>query len=128
MIRVLIVEDSATMRQLLSEMLSSDPDIKVVGMASDPIVAREMIKALRPDVLTLDIAMPRLDGLAFLQQLMLQQPMPVVMVSALTQHGQLALKRGFAVHAAARRPVPHLLLEAECAGQKVERGVDVAVE
>jgi two-component system chemotaxis response regulator CheB len=85
--RVLIVDDSAFVRQVLSEMLASDPSITVVGAAPDPIVAREMIKALNPDVVTLDIEMPRMDGLAFLEKIMTLRPMPVVMISSLTQKG-----------------------------------------
>ncbi|MGE5516158.1 MAG: protein-glutamate methylesterase/protein-glutamine glutaminase [Bacteroidota bacterium] len=86
-IRVLIVDDSALMRQMLTAILSSDPAIEVVGTAPDPLVAREKIKALNPDVLTLDVEMPRMDGLAFLEKLMSLRPMPVVMVSSLTEHG-----------------------------------------
>ena len=86
-VRVLIVDDSALVRQLLAELLSADPQIAVVGTASDPLIAREKIKQLSPDVLTLDIEMPRMDGLTFLQQLMRLRPMPVVMVSSLTQKG-----------------------------------------
>src|SRR6202162_3760483 len=86
-IRVLVVDDSAVMRQLLSEILASDPQIEVVGTAPDPYVAREKIKSLNPDVLTLDVEMPRMDGLAFLRNLMRLRPMPVVMCSSLTQLG-----------------------------------------
>jgi len=86
-IRVLVVDDSAVMRQLLTEILSSDPAIEVVGTAPDPYVAREKIKLLNPDVLTLDVEMPRMDGLAFLRNLMRLRPMPVVMCSSLTQKG-----------------------------------------
>src|ERR1700693_2298939 len=86
-IRVLVVDDSAVMRQLLTEILNSDPDIEVVGTAPDPFVAREKIKLLNPDVLTLDVEMPRMDGLAFLRNLMRLRPMPVVMCSSLTQKG-----------------------------------------
>src|SRR5260370_20623149 len=86
-IRVLVVDDSAVMRQLLTEILCSDPGIEVVGTAPDPYVAREKIKLLNPDVLTLDVEMPRMDGLAFLRNLMRLRPMPVVMCSSLTQHG-----------------------------------------
>ncbi|HWA83050.1 MAG TPA: chemotaxis response regulator protein-glutamate methylesterase [Fimbriimonadaceae bacterium] len=85
--RVLIVDDSAAMRQLLSKILSSDPAIEVVGVAADPYIARDKIKDLRPDVLTLDVEMPRMDGLTFLEKLMRSHPMPVVMVSSLTQKG-----------------------------------------
>ena len=85
--RVLIVDDSALVRQLLSELLSADPDIEVVGVAPDPMIARDKIKQLRPDVLTLDVEMPRMDGLTFLENLMRLHPMPVVMVSTLTDRG-----------------------------------------
>ncbi|MEP3670414.1 MAG: response regulator, partial [Roseibium sp.] len=86
-IKVLIVDDSALVRQMLTEMLSSDPTINVVGTASDPIFARKMIKELNPDVVTLDVEMPRMDGLHFLEKIMTLRPMPVVMVSSLTQKG-----------------------------------------
>lgn len=86
-VRVLVIDDSALMRQMLSAILSSDPAVEVVGTAPDPIVAREKIKALNPDVLTLDVEMPRMDGLAFLEKLMTLRPMPVVMVSSLTEKG-----------------------------------------
>jgi two-component system chemotaxis response regulator CheB len=85
--RVLVVDDSSLMRQLLTEILSSDPELEVVGTACDPFVAREKIKALNPDVLTLDIEMPRMDGLTFLAKLMRGHPMPVVMISSLTERG-----------------------------------------
>lgn len=87
MIKVLIVDDSALIRQLLKTMLESDPDIEVVGVASDPFMAREKIKKLNPDVLTLDVEMPRMDGITFLINLMRLRPMPVVMVSTLTEKG-----------------------------------------
>jgi two-component system chemotaxis response regulator CheB len=86
-IRVLIVDDSALVRQLLTEMLSSDHRLEVVGTASDAHVARERIKSLNPDVLTLDVEMPRMDGITFLRNLMRLRPMPVVMVSSLTERG-----------------------------------------
>ena len=85
--KVLIVDDSAVVRQLLSEILAADPEIEVVGTASDPYVAREKIKLLKPDVLTLDVEMPRMDGLMFLHNLMRLHPIPVVMISSLTQRG-----------------------------------------
>src|SRR5216683_2232538 len=86
-IRVLIVDDSALMRQMMTHLLSSDPMIEVVGTALDPIVAREKITRLNPDVLTLDVEMPRMDGLTFLEELMRFHPMPVVMISSLTDRG-----------------------------------------
>ncbi len=85
--RVLIVDDSAVVRQVLNEILSADPAIEVVGTAADPLLAREKIKRLNPDVLTLDVEMPRMDGLAFLENLMRLHPLPVVMVSSLTERG-----------------------------------------
>jgi two-component system chemotaxis response regulator CheB len=87
MIKVLIVDDSAVVRQVLATELSKAPDIEVVGTAVDPYVARDKIVALQPDVLTLDIEMPRMDGLTFLTKLMKYHPMPVVVVSSLTQSG-----------------------------------------
>lgn len=86
-VRVLIVDDSALVRSLMTELLSADPDIHVVGVAADPFVARDKIKLLSPDVLTLDVEMPRMDGLTFLRNLMRLRPMPVVMVSTLTERG-----------------------------------------
>jgi chemotaxis response regulator CheB len=84
-IRVLIIDDSLLIRKVLTEILSSSADIEVVGSAEDPLIAREMIKELNPDVLTLDIEMPRMDGITFLRNLMRLRPMPVVMISALTE-------------------------------------------
>ena len=86
-IKVLVVDDSALIRQLLSKILNSDPMIEVVGTAIDPIYARDKIKKLKPDVLTLDIEMPRMDGLTFLKNLMRLHPMPVVMISTFTKAG-----------------------------------------
>ena len=85
--RVLIIDDSELMRQLLTSLLSEDPEIEVVEAAPDPLVAREMIKALNPDVITLDVEMPHMDGLTFLRKIMTLRPMPVVMISTLTQAG-----------------------------------------
>lgn len=86
-IRVLTVDDSALMRQVLATLLAKDPDIEVIGAAPDPYIAREKIKALNPDVLTLDVEMPKMDGITFLEKLMRGHPMPVVMVSSLTEAG-----------------------------------------
>jgi two-component system chemotaxis response regulator CheB len=86
-ISVLIVDDSALVRRVLTEILSSDPAIKVLGTAHDAYDARAKIKALNPDVLTLDVEMPRMDGLTFLRNLMRLRPMPVIMVSSLTERG-----------------------------------------
>jgi two-component system, chemotaxis family, protein-glutamate methylesterase/glutaminase len=84
-IRVLVVDDSALMRQLITEILQQDPAIEVVGTAGDPFVAREKILNLNPHVITLDVEMPRMDGLSFLEKLMAGRPMPVVMLSSLTE-------------------------------------------
>jgi two-component system chemotaxis response regulator CheB len=92
-VRVLVVDDSATMRGLISAALSRDPDITVVGGAADPLQAREAIKALDPDVMTLDVEMPKMDGLEFLDKVMRLRPFPVVMVSSLTAKGASATIR-----------------------------------
>ncbi len=86
-IRVVVVDDSALVRGLLSEIIDRQPDMCCVGAAADPLLAREMIRNLNPDVITLDIEMPRMDGLDFLQRLMRLRPLPVVMVSTLTERG-----------------------------------------
>ncbi|WP_395448876.1 chemotaxis response regulator protein-glutamate methylesterase [Aminobacter sp. UC22_36] len=89
-VRVLIVDDSATMRSLLSAVLRLDPAIEVVGHAADPLEAREKIKALNPDVITLDVEMPNMNGLEFLEKIMRLRPMPVIMVSSLTSRDATA--------------------------------------
>jgi two-component system chemotaxis response regulator CheB len=94
-IRVLIVDDSATVRKILSDALRNAPGIEVVGTAPDPYVAREKILALNPDVLTLDIEMPRMDGLTFLKKLMDYKPMPVIMISSLGQASAAATMEAF---------------------------------
>jgi len=86
-IKVLIVDDSALIRSVMTEIISRQPDMEVVGVAPDPLVARELIKQTNPDVLTLDVEMPKMDGLDFLEKLMRLRPMPVVMVSSLTERG-----------------------------------------
>lgn len=89
-IRVLAVDDSALMRNMLSAVINQHPDMEMVATAPDPLIARELIKKLNPDVLTLDIDMPRMDGLEFLSRLMRLRPMPVIMISSLTQRGSSA--------------------------------------
>lgn len=86
-IKVLVIDDSALIRSLLTEIINGQKDMMVVGAAPDPLIAREMIKQLNPDVLTLDVEMPKMDGLDFLEKLMRLRPMPVVMVSTLTEKG-----------------------------------------
>jgi len=87
-IRVLVIDDSALVRSILSEGLSRSPNIEVVGTAPDPFIARDKIVQLQPDVLTLDVEMPRMDGVEFLRRLMPQYPLPVIMVSSLTVRGK----------------------------------------
>jgi two-component system chemotaxis response regulator CheB len=86
-IKVVVVDDSALVRSLLTEIINRQPDMTCVGAAADPLVAREMIRETNPDVITLDVEMPRMDGLEFLSRLMRLRPMPVVMVSTLTEQG-----------------------------------------
>ena len=86
-IRVLVIDDSAVVRHMLSRELAKDPSIEIIGSAPDPYIARDKIVALSPDVLTLDIEMPRMDGLTFLRRLMEYHPMPVIVVSSLTAQG-----------------------------------------
>ena len=90
-IRTLIVDDSASVRQTLSNILSADPEIEVIGTASDPYVAARRIADTVPDVITLDVEMPRMDGITFLRKLMSQHPIPVVMCSSLTEEGSATL-------------------------------------
>ncbi|MDZ7651355.1 MAG: chemotaxis response regulator protein-glutamate methylesterase [Burkholderiaceae bacterium] len=85
--RVLVIDDSALVRSLLMEIINKQPDMEAIGAAPDPLVAREMIRAMNPDVLTLDVEMPKMDGLDFLERLMRLRPTPVVMVSTLTERG-----------------------------------------
>lgn len=92
-IKVLVVDDSALIRTLLSEIIGGEADMEVIGTASDPYIARERIKTLNPDVLTLDVEMPRMNGLEFLEKLMRLRPMAVVMVSSVTEAGATATLR-----------------------------------
>lgn len=110
-IKVLVIDDSALVRDILTRGLAMDPEIQVVGTASDPYVARDKIVQLKPDVLTLDVEMPRMDGVEFLRRLMSQYPLPVVMVSALT-------KKGAAITLAA--------LEAGAVDVVTKPGIDIA--
>ncbi|MBT6613549.1 MAG: response regulator, partial [Deltaproteobacteria bacterium] len=86
-IKVLIVDDSAVVRQALERTLSSDREIEVIGLASDPYIAAKKMQQVRPDVITLDVEMPRMDGITFLQKLMAQHPIPVVICSSLADKG-----------------------------------------
>ena len=119
-IKVLIVDDSALMRGILSEVINSAPDLEVVGVAPDPIVARDLIKTLNPDVLTLDIEMPKMDGLDFLARLMRLRPMPVVMISSLTQRGSEATLQALELGAVDFVPKPRLDSRAGIEAYRVE--------
>jgi two-component system chemotaxis response regulator CheB len=105
-IKTLVVDDSPFMRQLISEILSSAPGIEVVGQAADPFEARALIKQLNPDVLTLDVEMPKMNGLKFLENLMRLRPMPVVMVSTLTEVGASTTMEALALGAVDFLPKP----------------------
>ena len=107
-IRVLIVDDSAVVRQTLSDVLSSDPEIAVIGAASDPFVAAERIREQVPDVITLDIEMPRMDGLTFLQKIMSQHPIPVVICSSLAEEGAQSTLKALEYGAVDIITKPHL--------------------
>jgi two-component system chemotaxis response regulator CheB len=102
------VDDSALVRRILSEVLSADPALEVVGTASDAYMARDKIKQLNPDVLTLDVEMPKMDGVTFLRNLMRLRPMPVVMVSSLTEHGAEVTLDALAVGAVDYLPKPKI--------------------
>ena len=98
-IKVLVIDDSALIRSVMKEIINREKDMECVGAAPDPLVAREMIKALNPDVLTLDVEMPKMDGLDFLERLMRLRPMPVLMVSTLTERGSDITFRALALGA-----------------------------
>lgn len=109
--KVLIVDDSALIRSLMSEIIASQSDMEVVGVAPDPLVARELIKQTNPDVLTLDVEMPKMDGLDFLEKLMRLRPMPVVMISSLTERGSEITMRALELGAVDFVPKPKLSIE-----------------
>lgn len=107
-IRVLIIDDSALIRSILKEVINSYPDMEAVGTAANPLQAREMIRTLNPDVLTLDVEMPEMDGLTFLEKLMRLRPMPVLMISSLTEKGSDAALRALELGAVDFLPKPKL--------------------
>ena len=119
-IGVLIIDDSALVRRLLTEMLSSDSALSVLGTAHDAYDAREKIKALNPDVLTLDVEMPRMDGLTFLRNLMRLRPMPVVMISSLTERGAEVTLDALSIGAIDYLPKPKIDLAATLGDYKDE--------
>ena len=112
LIRVLVVDDSALIRKILAEIINAQSDMECVGAARDPYIAREMVRTLRPDVMTLDIEMPRMDGLEFLEKLMRLKPMPVVMVSTLTEKGADVTLRALEMGAVDFVSKPKLVIEA----------------
>src|SRR3954469_17323975 len=111
-LKVLIVDESALVRRILTELISADPEMEVVGAASDAYMARDKIKALNPDVITLDVEMPKMDGVTFLRNLMRLRPMPVVMVSSLTEHGAEITLDALSVGAVDYLPKPKIDLAA----------------
>lgn len=111
-IRVIVVDDSALVRSVLTEIINSEKDMQVVATAADPYIARELIRELNPDVLTLDIEMPRMDGLDFLEKLMRLRPMPVVMISTLTERGAEVTMRALELGAVDFVPKPRLGVKA----------------
>lgn len=129
-IRVLIVDDSALIRGVLTELLSQDPGIEVIGTAPDPYIARQKIKELNPDVLTLDVEMPKMDGLTFLEKLMAGHPMPVVMVSSLTQEGCDTTLRALELGATdfATKPTLDIRQGMEDQGQEIIQKVKAAAQ
>lgn len=123
-IRVVVVDDSALVRGLLSEIINRQRDMECVGAANDPLIAREMIRDLNPDVITLDIEMPRMDGIDFLARLMRLRPMPVVMISTLTERGAEVTMRALELGAVDFVAKPRIGLADginELAGQIVEK-------
>ena len=119
-IRVIVIDDSALMRDVLTAALSSDPMIEVVDQAADPLIAREKIKKHNPDVITLDVEMPRMNGLEFLSRLMTLRPMPVVMISTLTQAGSEATFKALEMGAVDFIAKPTNLISGGMAGLKDE--------
>lgn len=123
-IRVVVVDDSALVRSLVSEIINRQPDMECVGAANDPLIAREMIRDLNPDVITLDVEMPKMDGLDFLARLMRLRPMPVVMLSTLTERGAEVTMRALELGAIDFVAKPRLGLAEglrELSGQIVEK-------
>lgn len=126
MIRVLIVDDSATVRRVISEELKAFEDIEVVGTAVDPYVARDRIVELKPDVVTLDVHMPRMDGLSFLRRLMKHHPLPVVVVSSLTQDDSEMALRALELGAVEVVPKPGSVYSAPDVKRRLVRAIRAA--
>lgn len=117
-VKVLVVDDSPVFRALLSQLINSDPELQVVAMAEDPFQARDLIKQHNPDVITLDIEMPKMNGVQFLKNLMRLRPMPVVMISTLTQHGAEATLAALELGAVDYFPKPSVESTAEMVNYK----------
>lgn len=126
MIRVLVVDDSALVRRVLSEELSKFPDIQVVGTAVDPYMARDRIVELKPDVLTLDVEMPRMDGLSFLSKLMKHHPLPVIVVSSLTPKDSENALRALQLGAVEVIPKPGSQFTVPDVGRRLVRAIRAA--
>ena len=123
-IRVVVVDDSALVRSLVAEIINREKDMECVGTANDPLIAREMIRELNPDVITLDIEMPKMDGIEFLSRLMRLRPMPVVMISTLTERGAEVTMRALELGAVDFVSKPRIGLAdgiADLAGQIVDK-------
>ena len=128
MIRVLVIDDSALVRKLLTTILSADPDIEVVGTANNPLIAMQQIELLAPDVLTLDVEMPEMDGITFLRRLMRDAPLPVVMISHLTSDGADTTLEALALGAVdfVSKPGPDSRANLDAYGDEIVRKVKAA--
>ncbi len=129
-IKVVVIDDSALIRKLVSAIIDSQPDMTTVGAAPDPLVARQMIKSVNPDVITLDIEMPKMDGLDFLERLMRLRPMPVVMLSTLTERGSEATMRALELGAVDFIAKPKLDIEKGMAlfGDEIAHKIRIAAK
>jgi len=128
MIRVLVIDDSAVMRSFLGSVVSSQPDMELAGVASDPLLAIERIRRSPPDVITLDVEMPRMNGLDFLRRLMAVRPLPVVMVSSLTQQGAEATMRALELGAVDFFPKPATPQALDAAGPDIAEKIRSAAQ
>lgn len=126
MIKVLVIDDSAVMRAFLSRVVDSQPDMQLVGTASDPVLATDRIRRNTPDVVTLDVEMPRMNGLDFLRQLMAVRPLPVVMISSLTRQGADTTIRALELGAVDFFPKPANFDDLEAAGQEIAAKIRAA--
>ncbi|TFY96194.1 protein-glutamate methylesterase/protein-glutamine glutaminase [Ramlibacter humi] len=128
MIKVLVVDDSAVMRTFLAKVVGAQPDMELMGVASDPLLAIDRIRRAPPDVMTLDVEMPRMNGLDFLRKLMAVRPLPVVMVSSLTQQGAEATLRALELGAVDFFPKPSSIEELEATGPEIAEKIRAAAQ